>query len=310
MIRDYISIARPDHWFKNVFMIPGIFLAWIAYRPESIVPTLIQVLLGVFATCLICSSNYTINEWLDASKDRSHPEKKHRPAAAGRIQPMYAYLQWIILAGAGLAIAWFIGLYFFWTEFALFMMGIIYNVKPLRSKERPYIDVLSESVNNPLRFLLGWYSICILTPPASLLVSYWMFGAYFMAIKRFAELRHISDPSVAAEYRESFVYYTPERLLISIMFYATSFSLFLGVFLIRYRIELILSIPFIAGFMAFYLKLGLLENSPTQHPESLYKQKKFMVYVCLTTIVLIACYGFDMNWLDRIFDPTIPSFTN
>ena len=34
-------------------------------------------------------------------------------------------------------------------------MGIIYNVKPIRSKDIVFIDVLSESVNNPLRFLLG-----------------------------------------------------------------------------------------------------------------------------------------------------------
>jgi hypothetical protein len=27
--------------------------------------------------------------------------------------------------------------------------GIVYNVKPLRSKDYPYVDVLTESVNNP-----------------------------------------------------------------------------------------------------------------------------------------------------------------
>ena len=28
-------------------------------------------------------------------------------------------------------------------------MGVVYNVPPLRTKEWPYLDVLSESVNNP-----------------------------------------------------------------------------------------------------------------------------------------------------------------
>ena len=36
-------------------------------------------------------------------------------------------------------------------------MGVVYNVKPLRSKDLPIFDVLSESVNNPIRFLIGWY---------------------------------------------------------------------------------------------------------------------------------------------------------
>jgi hypothetical protein len=25
-VSDYISIARPDHWFKNVFILPGLIV--------------------------------------------------------------------------------------------------------------------------------------------------------------------------------------------------------------------------------------------------------------------------------------------
>ncbi len=28
-LRDYIRIARPDHWVKNIFMIPGMALAFV-----------------------------------------------------------------------------------------------------------------------------------------------------------------------------------------------------------------------------------------------------------------------------------------
>jgi hypothetical protein len=37
------------------------------------------------------------------------------------------------------------------TMFALWIMGCVYNLPPVRSKDAPYLDVLSESVNNPLR---------------------------------------------------------------------------------------------------------------------------------------------------------------
>ena len=47
-------------------------------------------------------------------------------------------------------------------------------------------------------------------------------------------------------------------------------ALFGGIFIVRYRIELILFVPVIAGLFAYYLKLGLKENSPAQNPESLY----------------------------------------
>ena len=33
MLRGCVQIARPDHWFKNVFMLPGFALA-VFYQPE------------------------------------------------------------------------------------------------------------------------------------------------------------------------------------------------------------------------------------------------------------------------------------
>jgi hypothetical protein len=77
----------------------------------------------------------------------------------------------------------------------------------------PYLDVLSEAVNNPLRMLAGWFIVgTAAIPPASLLMSYWMVGCYFMAIKRYAELRSIVDLVQAVAYRKSFAFYTEERL--------------------------------------------------------------------------------------------------
>ena len=305
IVRDYTSIARPNHWFKNVFMFPGILLGWLLTPEMPIATKIIHICIGIVATCLVCSSNYTINEWLDAPNDQKLLEKRNRPCASGKIIAAGAYTQWLILGALGLSLSWLVGIPFMLSGLALFLMGIVYNMRPIRSKERPYIDVLSESINNPLRLLLGWFCVCPFIPPASLLVAYWMIGAYFMAIKRFAELRYINDQEVAASYRKSFAYYTEDRLLISIMFYATCFALFLGIFLMRYKIELILGIPFIAGFMAFYLYLGFLPNSPTQHPESLYKQTKFMAYTCFTSFFLIICFIIRLPILNRIFESTI-----
>ena len=87
--------------------------------------------------------------------------------------------------------------------FVLWVMGCIYNIPPVRSKDLPYVDVLSESVNNPLRMLAGWFIVGTASvAPASLLLSYWMVGCYFMAMKRYAEYREIGDPTRAAAYRQ------------------------------------------------------------------------------------------------------------
>jgi decaprenyl-phosphate phosphoribosyltransferase len=105
--------------------------------------------------------------------------------------------------------------------FVLWIMGCIYNIPPLRSKDLPYLDVLSEAVNNLYACLRGGSSLTSQPFPASLLLSYWMVGSYFMAIKRYAELRNIVNRAQAIACRKSFAFYTEERLLVSIMFYGS-----------------------------------------------------------------------------------------
>ena len=289
-IRPYIQIARIDHWFKNAFMLLGVILA-VFYQPEvARWSSLWPLAIAVLATCLVASSNYVLNELLDGPNDRLHPEKRHRPVPSGRVRPALAYAEWLLLAAVGFGLALSINKYFFASALWLWLMGIAYNVPPLRTKEWPYLDVLSESVNNPIRLLLGWFALVTgMFPPVSLAISYWMVGAFFMAMKRYAEYRHIGDKAVAAAYRRSFEYYTEERLLISLFFYATTCALFAGIFIVRYHPELILFAPLAAGLFAYYMKIGLQPDSPVQNPEKLYKQTGFMIYmvICLVSFVLL-----------------------
>jgi decaprenyl-phosphate phosphoribosyltransferase len=287
---DYLSIGRPDHWLKNVFMLIGVVLAYF-YKPSLLLGfDAGKLLAAFFATCLVASSNYVLNEILDAATDANHPEKKNRPIPSGRVWLPAAYLEWLLLGGIGFALAWYINLPFLLAAISLWVMGLVYNVRPLRSKEVPYLDVLSESVNNPIRLVLGWFVVTATTvPPVSLLVAYWMVGAFFMASKRFAEYRSINNKEQAAAYRKSFRYYDDNRLLVSMFVYASGAALLLGVFIIRYHLELILSVPLIAGFFGCYLRVALKPNSAAQDPERLFRETGLMVYlgVCLLTFVAL-----------------------
>src|SRR3546814_7308816 len=70
--------------------------------------------------------------------------------------------------------------------------GLAYNVPPLRTKDVPYLDVLSESVNNPLRLAIGWAMIDPGSlPPVSIIIAYWLGGAFLMGTKRMSEYREI-----------------------------------------------------------------------------------------------------------------------
>jgi decaprenyl-phosphate phosphoribosyltransferase len=114
-----------------------------------------------------------------------------------------------------------------------------------------------------------------------------MIGAFFMAMKRYAEYRHIGDREVAAGYRHSFRFYTEERLLVSILFYATTCALFAGIFIVRYHLELLLFVPLAAGLFAFYLHLGMKPDSPTQNPEKLYRERGFVAYLTICFVVFV-----------------------
>jgi 4-hydroxybenzoate polyprenyltransferase len=306
-MRPYLAIARIDHWFKNVFILPGILFALFA-DPARIEPALlVRSILAIAGTCLIASGYYVLNELLDGERDRLHPVKRNRPAASGLIKARPALALWLGLSTLGMLLGLLAGPKVGLVSAWLVLMGIIYNVPPLRSKERPHLDVLSESVNNPIRFLLGWYATgTLLFPPISIVLAYWMLGAFLMAIKRLAEYRHIGDPQVAAAYRSSFAWYDESRLLVAIMFYGTAFGMFSGIFIVRYHIELCLTVPLVAGFMAAYLRLGLKPDSPVQYPEQLYRHRGFMAYTALTFLLVMVVLQVRIPLVERLFMPTIP----
>jgi 4-hydroxybenzoate polyprenyltransferase len=281
----YLSIARPDHWCKNVFMALGVVLAYFCHPEAFGWAVIVPIFWAVATTCLIASSNYVLNEILDAPSDLAHPVKRLRPIPSGQVKVGIAYAEWILLGVVGLLMAATLNWSFFFSSLFLLVMGIIYNVPPVRSKELPYLDVISESVNNPIRLLLGWFAVTPSEfPPVSLLIAYWMIGAFFMASKRFSEYRSIAHRADAGAYRKSFRYYDEQKLLISMFFYTTCFALFLGVFIIRYHLELILIVPLVAGFVSYYLHIAFKNESAAQAPEKLYREKGLMLYLAVCVL--------------------------
>ena len=308
-IRGHWQIARADHWVKNVFVLPGIAVA-LAIDPARLTDAALmwKIPLGLLAVCLIASSNYVINEVLDAPFDRLHPTKFRRPVPSGQVSIPLAYAQWIALMIAGLGLSLMISVPFMLTMLCLWLMGCIYNIPPVRSKDLPYLDVLSESVNNPLRMLAGWYIVgTAILPPASLLISYWMIGCYFMAIKRFAEYRDIADSDRSASYRKSFAFYNEQKLLVSIMFYGSHAMLFFGTFIMRYRLELILAFPLVALVMAAYLSMAFKKDSAAQRPEGLYREPVLMAVVVVCTLLMGFLMFLDVPQLHRVFIPSTPN---
>ncbi len=311
-VRAHLQIARLDHSIKNLFVLPGVIVPLSAYPAMASWHLASTLVLAFVSITLVACSNYVINEVLDAPFDRLHPIKKNRPAARGVVNVPVAYVQWLLMMVVGIALGLLISKLFALTALVLWIMGCVYNIPPIRTKDVQYLDVLTESINNPLRMLLGWYAVTAamgmpLVPPISLLIAYWMIGCYFMGLKRFSELSEIGDRTVAGNYRASFKHYTPESLLVSVLFYASTAMLFLGAFIIRYRIELILGFPLVAFTMAIYLKIAFKPQSAVQNPEKLYREPLLMASFLATTLVMAILLFVRMPRLERFFDPTLPT---
>lgn len=304
-LRGHLAIMRVDHWFKQVFVLPGIAAA-LSDTTTSIPDGLWwRLVVGFASVCLVASSNYVINEVLDAPSDLAHPVKSARPTPSGLVNVPLAIVEWIALMVIGVGLGFLVSIPLGIAVAVLWVMGCLYNIPPIRTKDLPYVDVLSESVNNPLRMLAGWYMTGTTAfAPTSLLVSYWMVGCYFMGLKRYAEYNEIADPLRASTYRKSFAYYTSERLLTSIVFYASAAMLFLGAFVMRYRLELVLAFPAIAVVMALYLGLAFKPHSAVINPEKLYRERKLMAAVVVCAAAMIALLFVDIPVLETIFRPT------
>lgn len=303
-MKNYIKIARPDHWVKNLFIVPGVAVAFLlAGIPE--IPQLIwKLVLGFLATCFVASANYVINEWLDAEFDKYHPTKKNRPVVSQNMKFSLVMVEYIVLILAGIACSLPLNRYFLYMEIWLLVMGILYNVKPIRTKDIPFLDVISESVNNMIRLLLGWFVVTDMQiPPVSILFGYWMGGAFLMGIKRFAEYRMINDPALAGRYRKSFVHYTELTLLGSSIFYAFCATFCMGIFLIKYRLEYLVAMPFLFFLFVFYLMIAFKEDSAVQKPEKLYKEKKLIAYVGFLMLLFIFLTFADIPQLQIFQDP-------
>lgn len=295
-MKKYIRIMRIDHWIKNLFVLPGVAFAFLLCDSEINNRFIISLILGLISTCIIASANYVINEWLDAEFDKYHPIKKHRAVVEESVNGKVVYALYAVLTVIGLGVAYLCSFQVFLMELWLWVMGIIYNVKPLRTKDIAIVDVLSESVNNAIRLLIGWFVVTnAYMPPVSIVIGYWMGGAFLMDVKRFSEYRMIDDKTTASLYRKSFKFYDEKLLLCAAFFYGIMSSLFVGVFLIKYRVEFILLTPVITWLFSYYLYISFNKDSAAQAPEKLYREKKLLAYVAILIIVFVVLLKVDIE---------------
>lgn len=76
-----VSLMRPHHWVKNLLVFAPVFFAGGLFNPALLTASVVAFI----AFSLVASSVYVLNDLADVEQDRTHPRKKRRPIASGRV---------------------------------------------------------------------------------------------------------------------------------------------------------------------------------------------------------------------------------
>jgi len=151
MLGAVLVSLRPRQWVKNLFVFGGLIFAQRLFTP-SVWPAL-----SAFAIfCGLSGAMYLLNDVADRDKDRLHPEKRHRPVAAGQLRPGAAIAAAAVLIVLGLAAGTWIS-----PRFAL--VGLAYvtllGAYSVWLKHVVIVDVLVVAIGFVLRAVAGALAI-------------------------------------------------------------------------------------------------------------------------------------------------------
>lgn len=200
---DVVRVARPKQWIKNilVFVAPGAAGALVHARPalES---------LAIFAIfCAAASASYLVNDTVDAEADRTHPVKRHRPVASGRVSPKVAVTLAVVLFAAALIGA---ALLSGWRLLAVVGAYVLITVSySLWLKHQPVIEISAVASGFVLRAIAG--GVATHVPLSSWFLVVTSFSALFIVIgKRTGEHETLGEDR--ALHRSSLEAYSPQFL--------------------------------------------------------------------------------------------------
>lgn len=202
MLKNFIRLARPAQWLKNLFVLAPLIFAGEARSTHAIE----FALLGMVVFCLLSSSVYALNDLVDRKQDRLHPLKKNRPLASGALNAGQAGGMIAFLTVAGLGAAWVLGTQFFVVSVIFLGLNLLYS---LLLKNLVILDAMGVALSFVLRAYAG--AVVIGVPVSKWLLINTLLLALFLA---FGKRRHelVALESGAVAHRKILSRYSPYLL--------------------------------------------------------------------------------------------------
>jgi 4-hydroxybenzoate polyprenyltransferase len=166
-VKDILREIRPHQWTKNALLFVPL-LASHGFSSEA----LVAVCLAAVAFSLGASSIYVLNDLLDLEADRSHPEKRFRPIASGRLPIAVAMRLSVFLAllAIGLALS---------VDLTVALLTLTYMAGSLSYslwwKKRRWLDLLALTGLFLLRLLTGAFAAGTTVTPHLLVLGFVVF---------------------------------------------------------------------------------------------------------------------------------------
>jgi decaprenyl-phosphate phosphoribosyltransferase len=200
-----LQSARPAQWVKNLVLpLPFLFGGALSTpRGWALAAA------GLAVMCAVTSGIYLVNDVMDRDRDRAHPVKRHRPLAAGRLNPNLALGTGLLALATGLVAAFLLSNGFGrWVGIYAALM-VAYSVW---LKRIPFVEALIVAAGLPLRALAG-AALAVLPPSPFLMGCAYLLALFLVVGKRQWELQHAgSAAGASAEHRSVLASYSGEGL--------------------------------------------------------------------------------------------------
>ena len=186
----YISLMRPKDWVKNAFvLVPVLFWFNSPFNDDQLAfqEVVFNTLFTLIGFCLLASAVYSINDALDAQKDRSHPVKRARPVASGAISASSAVVFGCCLGIIALILGAIVNQGVFSVFVFYVLLQIFYN---LSGKYLILIDVVTIALGFVLRASAGAFAV-------NIQLSIWMLLCVFFLCLYLGFVKRLCDLSSA-----------------------------------------------------------------------------------------------------------------